>query len=58
MVSPSDVSERNCFGRDVRLFGQKRSPLPPAIITAVIFTLKTSFSVISFNFVLQSKQDA
>ena len=37
MVSPSLVRERNCFGLSFLLFGQKRSPLPPAMITAVIF---------------------
>ena len=35
MVSPSPVRERNCFGQCTRLFGQKRSPFPPAMMTAV-----------------------
>ena len=36
---PSSVRDKNCFGSVTRLLGQKRSPLPPAIMSAVFFIL-------------------
>ena len=35
---PLLVRVRSCFGRDARDIGQKRSPVPPAMITITLMT--------------------